>query len=152
MQHSYVACERVQISKLVGMQFLSKTGTYKLHCYLWHKFTIKALLCKSQYFYTVDSDMQLNNMQNINCCFLWKMAMRMPRNVMLYASCLCCFLSFHFSSFISSLCPILYIISVLLNTFPSLSITTLSNSRMIMNCEQDGLLVVTMKSTSNLQY
>ena len=127
--------------QLFGMQFISKTVTYKLHCYLWHTFTIKALLCKSQYFHTVDSDMQLNNTYSINCCFHWKMAMRMRHSVTLYVSCLCCFLSFYFSSFIFSLCPSLHVISVVLNTFSSLSITPLSNSRMIINCEQDGLLL-----------
>jgi len=31
------------------------------YCYRWYKFVLKELLCNSQYFYTIHSDVYLNN-------------------------------------------------------------------------------------------
>jgi hypothetical protein len=61
MQHLYVMCELWSEYKLVGIHFLLKTGTHDLHWRWGHKFAIKALLCYTQYFYRVDSDISLNN-------------------------------------------------------------------------------------------
>ena len=53
--------------KLIGIQFTSKSSTYNLHCCRWHKFNIKALRRKTQYFYTVDSDMWLSSTDRMYC-------------------------------------------------------------------------------------
>ena len=45
----------------------SHEDTRTSRCCWWHKFATKALLCNTQYFYTVDSDAYFNNAQGMHC-------------------------------------------------------------------------------------
>jgi len=54
----------------------------------WHKFTIRVLLCNTQYFYVIDSEMQHKNTQNELLCFHCKMVKWTRHNVTLYVHCL----------------------------------------------------------------
>jgi hypothetical protein len=54
-----------------------------------NKFAIKALLCNTQYIYTVDSDVQLNNTHRMRCFFSTAAVVTRTRiSVILYARCL----------------------------------------------------------------
>jgi len=57
-QRLYVTCREVQTSMNT---FFSKTSTCNLQCCRWHKFTIKALLCDAQYFYTITQQQHTQN-------------------------------------------------------------------------------------------
>ena len=46
----------------------SREDTRTSRCCWWHKFATKALLCNTQYFYTVDSDVYFSNAQGMHCC------------------------------------------------------------------------------------
>jgi len=60
-----------------------------------HKFSIKALLCNTQYSCMVDSDMQLNNTHRSIVMFPLQQWLRECASVTLYVHCLYCIRSSH---------------------------------------------------------
>jgi hypothetical protein len=51
----------------------------RFYCCYWHKYTIKAWLCSTQYLYIVDTDMQLNDTHSTHCCICTTTLVRRTR-------------------------------------------------------------------------
>jgi len=65
----------------------------RFYCCQRHKFVIRALLCSSQYFYIVGSDVWLSNTYRMHCCVLVTTMLTLTlHNVTLHLHCLAWFI------------------------------------------------------------